>query len=98
MFKNKKIVLIGAGNMGQSLIRGWLKHGYKNILAIDPNLEVKKTLSNLEISFHEDIEHFHFDVDVIVIAVKPQVLDEVLHQISMLDLSKTVILSIVAGK
>jgi len=98
MFRNKKILLIGAGNMGQSLIRGWLKHGYKNILAIDPNLEVKKTLSNLEISFHEDIEHFHFDVDVIVIAVKPQVLDEVLHQISMQDLSKTVILSIVAGK
>ena len=37
-----KILLIGAGHMGKSLLTGWLKSKINNITIIDPLLSQKK--------------------------------------------------------
>ena len=39
-----KILLIGAGHMGQSLLTGWLKSNITNITIVDPLLSQKKKL------------------------------------------------------
>ena len=101
MLNNKKIGLIGSGNMGEALISGLLGSGSapaKNIMCSDVREEklefIKKTYgvgtttSNLEVAAVSDI---------IVYAVKPQIMAPVLRETSeTLDMSKLII-SIAAG-
>ncbi|OUU78506.1 MAG: pyrroline-5-carboxylate reductase [Gammaproteobacteria bacterium TMED78] len=95
---NKKITVIGAGNMGQSLIRGWLSSGFKknNIFFIDSDPTVVISLNNQGIE-SKDLFDFR-DIDIIVIAVKPQALDSLLVDLSLNSLEDTVLISVVAGK
>ena len=37
-----KLLLIGAGHMGGSLLDGWVNSNFKNIYVIDPNFRKKK--------------------------------------------------------
>jgi pyrroline-5-carboxylate reductase len=101
MLNNKKIGFIGSGNMGEALISGLLGSGSapaKNIMCSDVREEklesIKKaygvgtTTSNLEVAAASDI---------IVYAVKPQIMAPVLRETSeILDMSKLII-SIAAG-
>ena len=101
MLNNKKIGIIGSGNMGEALISGLLGSGSapaKNIMCSDVREEdldsIKKTYgvgtttSNLEVAAASDI---------IVYAVKPQIMAPVLRETSeTLDMSKLII-SIAAG-
>jgi pyrroline-5-carboxylate reductase len=101
MFKGKVVGFIGAGNMGEILIRGLIQSGKvtkSNILACDISRErldhisktygVKTTLSGKELVKKASI---------IIIAVKPQNIDELLDSLSTLSHEDHLFISIVAG-
>jgi len=101
MLKNRHVGLVGTGNMGEALIHGLL-HGHlcrpdqilcsdtrpERLKAIREKYGVKGTSHNTEVVKQSDI---------IILAVKPQIMKQVVDEIAKyLDLSKLII-SIAAG-
>lgn len=95
------LVLAGAGKMGSAMLEGWLKAGAdpQKIVAIDPMppKEVVELLSLHNIRHNPPIASIT-DAEVIVVAVKPQVMEDVLPNLVSLKSSRPVILSVAAGK
>jgi pyrroline-5-carboxylate reductase len=101
MLKNKQVGILGTGNMGEALIHGLL-YGHlcrpeqifcsdvrvERLKAIREKYGVKSTSHNVEVVKQSDI---------IILAVKPQIMKQVVEEIGKyLDLSKLII-SIAAG-
>ncbi len=90
-----KILLIGCGKMGSAMLNGWLKSGVKagDIAVVDPfaklgkKIAVYKSLAKLSKTYVPD---------VIILAVKPQNLNEVLPELARFN--KALVVSIIAGK
>jgi pyrroline-5-carboxylate reductase len=101
MLNSKKIGLIGSGNMGEALINGLISSGSapsENIICSDVREE---KLESIKKTYGVDTTTNNVEVaassDVIVYAVKPQIMAPVLRETSQtLDMSKLVI-SIAAG-
>jgi pyrroline-5-carboxylate reductase len=95
------LVLAGAGKMGSAMLEGWLKAGAdpKKIVALDPMppQEVFDLLAKHQIRHNPAISSIT-DTEVIVVAVKPQVMEEVLPNLVSLQSSRPLILSVAAGK
>jgi len=94
------IGFIGAGNMGYALISGLLNNGYdsKNIKASDPNDELlRKRERELNIATFTNNSSLLEICDVIVFAVKPQVLSQVCHGLRQKIEPNHLFISIVAG-
>tara|TARA_B100000686_G_C16664107_1_gene902645 strand:- start:229 stop:1029 length:801 start_codon:yes stop_codon:yes gene_type:complete len=95
----KKILLVGAGHMGKSLLKSWIKSNIKNISIVDPILARKKrkiynTTVYGSLNKINDINDFN----VIFFAVKPQILNKAIIPYKKLSLKNKLIISIVAGK
>jgi pyrroline-5-carboxylate reductase len=101
MLKNKQVGILGTGNMGEALIHGLL-YGHlcrpeqifcsdvraEKLKAIREKYGVKSTSHNVEVVKQSDI---------VILAVKPQIMKQVVEEIAKyLDLSKLII-SIAAG-
>mgnify|MGYP003403278829 FL=1 len=98
--QNLIISFIGAGNMATSIIKGLLKENYpaKNIWATNNNLEQLNRLKNLNINLTTDNRHAVQVADIVVLAVKPQILKSVAAEIADLILeNKPLIISIAVG-
>ncbi len=98
--KNSKISFIGAGNMANSIIRGLLADGYdsKNIWATNTELEKLDELSNLNINISIDNRLAVGNTDIVVLAVKPQVLKDVISKIAgLIREKKPLIISVAAA-
>jgi pyrroline-5-carboxylate reductase len=95
------LVLVGAGKMGGAMLEGWLRSGAdpKGIAALDPAPppEVKALLRRHAIRLNPPVSAVT-DAAVVVISVKPQVMEDVLPGIVSLGRSKPLILSVAAGK
>ena len=95
------LVLIGAGKMGGAMLEGWLAAGVdpRKVVALDPNppAEVKALLEKHGVR-HNPEPATIIDAEVLLVAVKPQVMDEVLTPLQTLAKSKPLVLSIAAGK
>ncbi|KJV07532.1 pyrroline-5-carboxylate reductase [Methylocucumis oryzae] len=96
-----KIGFIGGGNMASSLINGLCQSGHKpeNIWVSDINANVLTTLnSSLNVNTLTDNIELLNNVDVVVLAVKPQVLKQVaLTLASALSQKPILVISIAAG-
>lgn len=95
-----QITFIGAGNMAASLIGGLRKQGVaaQQIRASDPGPEQLKTLQTaFAIRTYSDNSLAIAGTDVIVLAVKPQVLRVVCEQLAPHLNAKQLIISIAAG-
>src|SRR6185503_7080487 len=81
------LVLLGAGKMGGALLEGWLGSGVdpRKIAALDPSPpdEVRQTLARHTVRHNPDLKSIG-DVEVILVAVKPQIMDDVLPGIAAL--------------
>lgn len=96
----KKIGFIGGGNMATSLISGLISSGHPADLlwVSDSNQEALNTLSNLQVHVSTDNNVVAATADVIVLAVKPQILHVVAKQIApTLQNSNALLVSIAAG-
>ena len=94
------IGFIGAGNMAYALINGLLNNGYdsKNIKASDPNDELlRKREEELNITTFAANSSLLEVCDIIVFAVKPQVLSEVCLELRDNIKPNHLFISIVAG-
>jgi pyrroline-5-carboxylate reductase len=95
------LVLVGAGKMGGAMLEGWLASGAEpsRIVALDPSPppEVKELLQRHDIRLNPDVATIH-DAEVVVVAVKPQLMEEVLPGIVPLKASRPLVLSVAAGK
>jgi pyrroline-5-carboxylate reductase len=101
MLSGKVIGIIGAGNMGEVLIRGLIQSGKvkksdivasdispERLTAIDKAYGIKTTSSNVEV-----VEK----ASIIIIAVKPQNIDDLLEELSQSSHENHLFISIAAG-
>jgi pyrroline-5-carboxylate reductase len=89
-----KVLLVGCGKMGSAMLAGWLDRGLRaaDVVVVEPTLPA---LAVTVIATAADIPR-GFEPDVVILAVKPQVMAEVLP--SYARFTKAVFLSIAAGK
>ena len=98
---NKQIAFIGAGNMAGALIGGLLADGVpaQNLIAADPSAEKCHALESATgIRTTADNNTAVTQADIVVLAVKPQVLQQVAREIAtQVQQSAPLVVSIVAG-
>jgi pyrroline-5-carboxylate reductase len=95
-----KLLLIGAGKMGGAMLEGWLKQGLKpaDITVIDPYpSERMQALSAEGLRLSPPTDQIG-QVDVLVLAIKPQTLDAAAPVLRAVVRPETLILSVLAGK
>ncbi len=97
-----EICLIGCGKMGSALLKGWSKlKTIKEIKVIEPNHEniSKSLVNNKKFNFYNSLSKIkNRDVfDVTILAVKPQIMKEVVTQLAELKIHSNSWLSIAAG-
>ena len=99
--ENKTVIgFIGAGNMAYALIKGLLSDGFeaKNINVSDANPELlEKRSSELGVTVQPDNVSLLTNSDIVVFAVKPQVLSVVCYELKNKASSDQLFVSIVAG-
>lgn len=94
------IAFIGGGNMGRALIGGLLADGFPagDIHVADPSEEQRRSLSDeLGVTVHDDNAEAARPADAVVVAVKPQVIDDVLASIAGAVEDGTLVISVAAG-
>lgn len=101
MDANLKLALIGAGNMAEALTRGLLHARHlqpEQIIATGPRAE---RLQYLEKTYGIKTTHDNSaavrDAQIVLLAVKPQIMDTVLRQIADFVPSHALVISIAAG-
>ena len=99
--ENRKIGLLGTGNMASALVRGLLSSKTLRPEQIRGSDLRAEQLAELEKSYgiktHTDNADLLAWANVVVLAVKPQVIDRVLDQVASDINSNTLVISIAAG-
>jgi pyrroline-5-carboxylate reductase len=99
---NEQVLLMGFGNMGQALVRGWLAHGRPpgSIRVVDPEPRALAIARELGVAAAASLEGATAGgaPDIVVLAVKPNQLGAALPQVANRSTARTVFLSIAAGK
>jgi len=98
---NYKIAFIGGGNMARSLIGGMIATGIsnQNISVSEPRADLRKTLNeDFGVNASEENAPVAKGADVVVLAVKPQILQEVVTPLSSLVAkARPLLISVAAG-
>ena len=99
-----KVCLVGCGKMGTALLLGWIKNKdlKLKITVIDPFLNsnlLKKIKKNKNLEFFKSVRELDnkYSPNLIVLAVKPQILSNVIKELESIYSDKTIFLSIAAG-
>ncbi|MCC6207943.1 MAG: pyrroline-5-carboxylate reductase [Gammaproteobacteria bacterium] len=98
--KQQTIAFIGAGNMARSLIGGLISDGYQpaRIIATDSDRQKLRDLEN-DLGIRTDTRNASAAeaADIIVIAVKPQVVEQIATEIGGVLGQRKMVISIAAG-
>ena len=97
--QHKLIAFIGGGNMAQAIVFGLLKQAYPadKIIVCDPNEEKRALFAQKGVSTSTDNVAAVGQAEVVLLAVKPQVLADVCAPLSAVDFSDKLLISIAAG-
>ncbi len=97
----RKIAVIGAGHMGTALLRGILASGWgarENLIASHPKREKCAVLeSELKIAMTDSNVRAAREAQIVILAVKPQILESVLEEIRPALRADALLISIAAG-
>ena len=95
-----RILLVGCGNMGSALVRGWLAEGFdaRQLHVIDAQDSATEWARSLGASAASSLTGDIARPHVIVFAVKPQQIDALVPQFAALASEGAVVLSVAAGK
>ena len=95
---SKIIAFIGGGNMAQALIGGLLAEGTPATMinVAEPVAELRELLAVRGVNVYATATEAAVDADVIVLAVKPQIIQTVLQELA-LHIAKKLVISIAAG-
>jgi pyrroline-5-carboxylate reductase len=99
--KGQKVGFIGGGNMGEALIKGLLAANLvppEAIHASDVRIERLRSLDQqYGVQLREDNGALVRDVDIVILAVKPQIMAPVVRQIAPAVTRRKLLISIAAG-
>jgi pyrroline-5-carboxylate reductase len=99
---NGPLLLVGAGKMGSALIAGLIAKGLdaKRVIVQDPAppAEAKALLDSHGIAAEASLSRLPSPPAVLLLAVKPQIMDDVLPPLSGAVGPETLVLSIAAGR
>ncbi len=96
----KKIAVIGGGNLGSSIAYGLLKsrqYHPENITVTRRKIELLDDLAKKGVNIHSDNELAMKGADVIIVAVKPKVVDKILNQGKMVLTPEKIVISVATG-
>lgn len=97
-----RLLLVGCGKMGGALLRGWLAQGVvgADVFVIDPAPKGLDDVTAKGVTVFTHYEDVPDDLNpaLVLLAVKPQFMDEALENLEMMAQPGTVFLSIAAGK
>ncbi len=98
---SKKVVLVGCGNMGYAMLEGWLKTGRLkpvDITVVEPADALRHRAANLGCAaVPTAADMAPGEPALVIFAVKPQVIREVIAEYKALAGGKTAFLSVAAG-
>lgn len=98
---NPTILIVGLGKMGSALVNGWLGQNVDptKIHVIEPNPNQIKELNCKIINFYKNPNEIDngFFPDIILFAIKPQIMDSVVPEYQRFK-EKSTFISIAAGK
>jgi len=101
VLKNKKIGFIGGGNMAEAIIKGMLSSSLingSNIFVSEPNKSRQTFLiSEYKIKVMKDNLDLVKKTDVLIVAVKPQIIRQVLKDVAEHTNVKKLVISVAAG-
>jgi pyrroline-5-carboxylate reductase len=97
----RRITIVGAGNMGEALLRGLLRSQAVSAEHIIATVRRQERLTYLQSTYGVQVTFDNVaavrDADVVILAVKPQILDRVLNEIAGAVRPSALVLSIAAG-
>lgn len=93
------VMLVGAGKMGMALATGWLEAGLPptNLVLVEPRPSEETTAFAAEYDLRIYDKAVGLLPNVLVLAVKPQVIDAVMESLAPVIAPHTLVLSIAAG-
>ncbi len=97
------LLLIGCGKMGGALLEGWIEKGLspRSIIVVEPSADIAKELVGrfaLNVVGNADDVPADHQPDVVVLAVKPQMMVDVVARYRPFKGKRCVFLSIAAGR
>ncbi|GMQ45386.1 pyrroline-5-carboxylate reductase [Vibrio sp. 10N] len=98
--EQRKVAFIGAGNMTRSIVAGLVASGYEpNCITATNRSEAKLTALQQDYGVQVTTDNVEAakQADVIVMAVKPQLMEEVAKPLQSVDFSNKLVISIAAG-
>lgn len=102
MTSDQPLLLVGGGKMGGAMVQGWLARGTPaaRIHVVDPSADNRRPLADRGVNAVAGIDDLPGDLnpEVVILAVKPQVMGEVAPAYTRFVAPETVFLSIAAGK
>ena len=96
-----EVLRVGCGKMGGALLEGWLKRGSaRRFVVVEPGAGTAGFEGRPGVEIHRDAVTLDLDLRpaVVVLAVKPQMMDEAIRHYGRFTTRDTVFLSIAAGK
>ncbi len=101
MLKRKKISIIGAGNMAEAIVSGLLKKGVVNAGQIYATDVDSRRLAHFQKTFKvrvgQDNQKFAKSSDIIILSIKPQVMNNVLGELNLSPGAEQLIVTVAAG-
>ncbi len=103
MSETQNILLVGCGKMGGAMLRGWLSRGVaiENVIVIEPFADAARALRDeLSVTVLDEVAAVDpdFSPDIVVFAVKPQGMDDIVPSYAGFAAKGAVSLSIAAGR
>ncbi|MET3662116.1 pyrroline-5-carboxylate reductase [Aquamicrobium ahrensii] len=97
-----RLVLVGCGHMGHAMLTGWINAGRiaaNEIVVVEPNDDLRDRAATLGCAVASDADGLPADIspEIVVIAVKPQVIREVLADYARFGDGAATFVSIAAG-
>jgi pyrroline-5-carboxylate reductase len=100
MTETYRLLLVGSGKMGGAMLEGWLEQGLapSDLAVIEPSSANRPQIAGAQVVGAASELAPGFAPDIVVLAVKPQSMDEALAPLVPLATGNAVFLSIAAGK
>jgi pyrroline-5-carboxylate reductase len=96
----QSLVLAGAGKMGGAMLRGWLAAGLApaGVVVLDPAPSAETVAVSVSAGIALNPEGQVIEPEVLVLAIKPQMLESAAPRLAQIAGPNTLVLSVIAGK
>lgn len=99
MIRGARILVVGFGNMGQALVKGFIENGIQasRIHIVDPAPEAARAAKELGVDYSKNIEGITRPPSMVLLAVKPQLMGVATASVKYLVSETVCFVSIAAG-